>query len=496
MHCHDVPAGNWLAQAAALHGLGYGLAALFASDERQLRGAFGVYALFFHPREQALTMLRLPLAAEPPSFPSLTALYPGAAWYEREIYDLFGLLPEGHPDLRPLVLHHDPGCFPLRKDAPSNPSVPAGEAPPLPQASGEGLFETPVGPIHAGIIEPGHFRFTQAGETVLHLEARLFYTHRGVEKSLEGRTVRQALHGLERVCGACSVTHALAFCQAVESLCRLELPPRAALLRLVAGELERLYNHLGDLGNLCAGVGFHAGVSLGSRLKEDCQRWNERLTGHRFLRGWVVPGGLSRDLSAQEQRELLAFLLQLTTTAEEFLDLLDGHDALRQRTETTGILTHKAAADLGVVGPAGRASGLDVDLRRDLPYGAYRQLPPRVPVHKDGDVAARLWLRSEEVRDSLRLLCQALRQLPPGPVRLAVPDAPPAGGALGWAESPRGGEFVWLQTDAAGRIYRLFLRSASYPNWAAVPLTVPGNIIPDFPLINKSFELCYACLDR
>ena len=495
MQSHDVLPVNWQAQIAQLHGRDYQLSALFANDERALHGVYAIYAVFFQAQEQDLQLLRLPLSSACLSFPSITAIFPGAAWYEREIHDLFGLSPAGHPDLRPLVLHHARGVFPLRKDAGAA-IPPEGEAFSVPRASGDGLFETPVGPIHAGIIEPGHFRFTQAGENVLHLEARLFYTHRGVEKAMEGRTVSQALHGVERVCGACSVTHAMAFCQAIETLCHQEIPLRAAMLRLIACELERLYNHLGDMGNLCAGVGFHAGVSIGSRLKEDCQRWNERLTGHRFLRSWIVPGGVSRDISDKDQQELLQFLGQLEEKVKDFIDLLAGHDALSQRTETTGILAHKAALELGVVGPAARASGVDVDLRRDLPYGAYQTLLPRIPVRKEGDVAARLFLRADEAQESLLLLVQALRRLPAGPIQTPIPPLPPPGSALGWAESPRGGEFIWLQIDSSGHLSRLFLRSASYPNWMAVPLTVPGNIIPDFPLINKSFELCYACLDR
>ena len=235
-----------------------------------------------------------------PEVPSLTIAAPAANWHEREMQDLFGIVPIGHPDPRPLVVHDGwpRGLFALRKSFDGSRSVPvepAGEFPHL-VAEGEGVFEIPVGPIHAGIIEPGHFRFSSVGETVLHLDARLFYTHRGLEKRMEGLSPLDAFYVAERICGVCSVAHGLGYCEALEQIADADVPPRARLIRGVALELERLYNHVGDIGNVCAGAAFHYGTATGLRLKERLQQMNEQVAGNRFLRGLVVPGGVRLDL--------------------------------------------------------------------------------------------------------------------------------------------------------------------------------------------------------
>lgn len=361
---------------------------------------------------------------------------------------------------------------------------------------GEGVFEVPVGPIHAGIIEPGHFRFSQAGEQTINLDAKLFFTHRGIEKAVEGQPLNKAFYLAERICGACTVSHALSYSQAIENIAGLHAPLRAQYLRVVAAELERLYNHVGDVGNLCAGLGFAVGVSQGARLKEELLRLNELVTGNRFLRGLVTPGGVAMDITGEIADEILRMMQVLEIDFKEMLELMQENEAFLNRVNTTGILTKKAASDLGVVGVAARASGISSDMRRDVPYAAYREMDFKVPVHISGDVAARLWQRADETTQSVRIIRQALSKIPEGPIVVEIPAIKPFTSGLGWSESPRGGNLHWIMVGQQNTIYRYFVRSASYANWPAVAVAVPGNIIPDFPLINKSFELCYACIDR
>lgn len=478
----------------------YSLAAIFANDECVITGCFAIYYIFIGPNQWKGLKLSLK-KIEPLEFPSLTPLFPGAAWYEREIHDLFGLVPSGHPDLRPLVLHENwpRGLYPLRKDFRADTKVPAGNsAYPMARVHGEGIFEVPVGPIHAGIIEPGHFRFSQSGEQIINLDAKLFFTHRGIEKGVEGLPIEGALYQAERICGACSVSHAISYSQAIEEMATLSIPPRATYIRGLVAELERLYNHIGDIGNLCAGLGFSVGISHGAWLKELLMRLNEEIAGNRFLRGVVIPGGVRMDISRDFSREIQQKLADIEEKFGEMLELLRDNSAFLDRVNNTGILSRHAALDLGVVGVAARASGVNVDMRRDQPYGVYEKLKFTVPLHTSGDVAARLWIRAEEVEQSLQILRQILADLPSKGRELAVkiPPIKPYSSSLGWSESARGGNLHWLMVGEENRIYRYFVRSASYSNWPAVTVASPGNIIPDFPLINKSFELCYACLDR
>jgi len=473
------------------------LAAMFANDERSLCGHFALYCVFMSRDSQHITVLKA-LVAEQGQFPSLTPDIPAAAWYEREIHDLFGLTAVGHPDLRPLVNHENwPNhLHPMRKDFCMQEAAEADGDFPLPKVKGEGIFEVPVGPIHAGIIEPGHFRFSQAGENIINLEAKLFFTHRGIEKSVEGRTFEDAFYNVERVCGACTVSHAISYSQAVETLTGAKVPRRAQYLRVLAAELERLYNHIGDIGNLCAGLGFAPGTSHGARIKEQLMRLNESVAGNRFLRGMVIPGGVRMDITREMAFEVAATVARVQQDFNEVMGLLNKNDAFLDRVDTTGIVPLQAALDLSVVGVAARASGVNADMRRDYPYAAYGELDFKVPVCTSGDVAARLWVRVDEVAQSVRLIKQILSEMPEGLLQVALAAAKPFDSALGYSESPRGGNLHWVMAGENNTIYRLFIRSASYPNWPAVALAAPGNIIPDFPLINKSFELCYACLDR
>ncbi len=499
------------AVASELCGMGFSLATLVATDEEatadrdlKVRTIFEPGSGSPDPLPDVFVTVVVSLDPAHPAMPSLSVRIPSANWHEREAWDLFGIVFTGHPDPRPLVVHDGwpQGQYPLRKNFDARQRLPVEPAEEFPHlvVEGEGVFEVPVGPIHAGIIEPGHFRFSTAGEKMLNLEPRLFYTHRGLEKRVEGLAAADAFFVAERMCGVCSVAHGLGFCEAAEQIAEVEVPRRARFLRTVALEMERLYNHVGDVGNISAGASYHYGTSAGARMKEALQQVNERVSGNRFLRGLVTPGGVNFDLTD----ELIASIQQVVDRTEEALvdltDRIENNASVLDRLDTTGGLPRQVAADLGVTGIAARASGICRDARRDHPHGAYADEDgPRVRVmtREDGDVHARLILRTMEAHESMRLIRGLLSALPSGPLSVAFPDAlPPWGIGISAIESPRGASIHWLRSDGQGRIDRYHLRSASYANWPAVPRTVLNDIIPDFPLINKSFELCYSCTDR
>lgn len=470
---------------------------MVGTDERPNLGSFVLYYVFSFDQIGHFITVKTLIDEADPVFPSISVQVPAANWYEREVKDLLGLRALGHPDRRPLVLHGDwpEDQYPLRKDF-KGPALRQPDRETTMQYAGRDVTEIPVGPIHAGIIEPGHFRFGAVGDTVLHLEAKLFYTHRGIEKSSEGLPLSKALFTAERICGVCALSHAVAFAQAVESAAQVTLPPRALYLRTLLLELERLYNHIGDIGNMCAGFGFAVGISHGARLREQLQQLNEQLVGHRFLRGVIALGGLRFELASAEIRSVSAVLSQVEADFEQLAEIILSHEIAVDRMATTGVLSLEQARDLAVVGVAARASGYSVDIRRDHPYAAYRQVEFPVALQTAGDVLARFNVRVAEVKSSLLIIQQVIEQLPTGAIAVPIPPIKPYTQAMGWVESPRGEVCHWLMTGPEQTVFRYRIRSAAYSNWPAVPLTVPGNIVPDFPLINKSFELCYSCCDR
>lgn len=478
------------------------LAAMFGADETLRGGGLAIYCLFYNAEKRDLDVLKAEFpAGESLNYPCLTTILPAAAWYERELHDMFGFIPEGHPDLRPLVLHESfpEGFHPLRKQIPVNCQCRGKREYEMMTSSGEGLFEVPVGPIHAGIIEPGHFRFSQAGESMLQLDAKLFFTHRGIEKALEGKTVDEALPIIERICGACSVANTLSFCQAVEKLSASKVPYRAWLIRTLALEMERLYNHVGDTGNICAGVGFSPIISMGARLKEYLQQLNELIAGNRFLRGLIIPGGVAMDVEEKQLEEISDVLKEVEKVYADMVHIMWEQANFINRIRTTGIVRENTAFDLAMVGIGARASGIVRDSRRDMGFGIYDELDFDIVTETSGDVEARIKVRIGEVRESLKLVRQLISKLRRNAeTELAVDlgELRTLEGSWGISESPRGDNIHWLMLDENGRIDRSFIRSASYPNWPALTVAVQGDIIPDFPLINKSFELCYACIDR
>jgi len=401
-----------------------------------------------------------------------------------------------------LVLHDDwpHGLHPLRKDFDGRRPVARHPHPhePLTGVRGEGVMEVPVGPIHAGIIEPGHFRFGGVGELVFQLEARLFYTHRGIEKAAEGASVERVLFLAERICGACSLSHAVAYSQAIEELAECRPSPRARLIRSVLLELERLYNHIGDVANLCAGAALQLGVYQGGVLKERLQELNSAVAGHRYLFGVACPGGVRRDLDADAQERVRRETAAIEGEFRGYVDALLGTESFMDRLIGTGVLEHGLAGELGAVGVAARASGIARDVRASQPYAALRPGMVSPVVRTEGDVRARLLVRVDEALasfDLVRLLLRELADCGAEPLAAPVGALRPDSRAMSMVESPRGENVHWLMTGTRGEIARYRVRSASY-NWAVVPFAVAGNLLPDFPLINKSFELCYACLDR
>ena len=452
------------------------LAAMFGADETQRGGGLAIYCLFYNAQKRDLDVLKAEFPAEGPlNYPSLTTLLPAAAWYERELHDMFGFIPEGHPDLRPLVLHESfpEGFHPLRKEVAVDCQCHGHREYEMMTSSGEGLFEVPVGPIHAGIIEPGHFRFSQAGEAMLQLDAKLFFTHRGLEKALEGKTPLEAMTIIERICGACSVANTLSFCQAVEKL--------------------------SEAGNICAGVGFSPVISMGARMKEYLQQLNELIAGNRFLRGLIIPGGVTMDVEEKQLEEILNVLKEVESVYADMVHIMWEQANFVNRIRTTGIVRESTAFDLAMVGVGARASGMARDSRKDMGFGIYDEFDFDVVTETTGDVEARIKVRVGEVRESLKIVRQVISKLRRNAeVELAVDlgQLRTLEGSWGISESPRGDNIHWLMLDAEGRIDRSFIRSASYPNWPALTVAVQGDIIPDFPLINKSFELCYACIDR
>lgn len=477
---------------AALRELGADLILMAADDRRSVSGAFFVHYVFAHRAENWFLHASVPLDGARPELTSLAPLCYPASRFEREIRDLFGIALSGHPDPSPLVKHAfwPAGYYPLRKDASGADFSDDGQPFPFTQVGGEGVYEIPVGPVHAGVIEPGHFRFSVVGETVVNLRTRLYFTHKGTEKLFEGRTPADAVELAERVSGDTSVGHALAYCQAVEAAARADVPPRALLLRVILLELERLYNHIADLGAIANDTGFAVAHAHCYRIRERLLRLNKEITGSRLLRGVLTPGGLVADLAVPA--DLTAQVRAAVADFDEVVAICLSNTLLTDRLEGTGELDTELAKDHGALGYVGRASGLDIDARRDHPFAAYPQLSFHVPVFASGDVQARTSIRVQEVRESVTLIDQACRALPSGPVRTAVPRPDGFAAAFGIVEGWRGRIVHWVMAGEDGTWHRVKIVDPSFFNWPALSYALEGNIVPDFPLCNKSFNQSYS----
>ncbi|MEO3874801.1 NADH-quinone oxidoreductase subunit C [Nonomuraea sp. B12E4] len=462
---------------------GHRLALVSAQQEAH---GFSVTYLFLAPDPDRRSELRLHLPSGDPTVPSIAALSFPAGRFEREMHDLYGITPLDHPLPRRLVRHHHwpRGWYPMRADAGPPPAFGDPEGPyPFVTVEGPGVYEIPVGPVHAGLIEPGHFRFSVVGETILKLKARLWFVHKGIEKLFQGRSLADGLPLAERVSGDTTVGHALAYCLAVEEATGTDVPQEAQHGRAVLLELERLYNHVTDLGALCNDVAHGILHAQAGRIREQLLRINDDVSGHRLLRGAITIGGLALRALPDPAR-----LAAIAADVAEITALALGHTVVADRFTGTAILAHQAARDLGTLGYVARASGLDRDARRDHPFIDLG--PFSSAVCTGGDVLARFQVRADEIAASVELITRLLGGLSPGEV-----NGPPADGAssgVGIVEGWRGTITHRVQLAADGTLTRVKIVDPSFFNWPALPIALDGAIVPDFPLVNKSFNLSYA----
>jgi Ni,Fe-hydrogenase III large subunit len=423
------------------------------------------------------------------TFPSLGALHPPAIRLERAVHDLFGLTPVGALDERPWL---DLGFWGVEQPLGATRAAVAPHAPYvfLP-VEGENLHQIPVGPVHAGIIEPGHFRFTANGETVVRLEQRLGYVHKGIESLMAGASLEQAARLAGRTSGDSTVAYALAFAHAIEAALDVAVPSRASYLRVLMAELERLANHFGDIGAICNDASFSIMHAQCGILRERTLRAADACFGHRLMMDRVVPGGIAQDLGADGMAAVNTLLAEVRRVFPRLVALYDNTASLQDRTAQTGILRSDYARQFGAGGYVGRASGRAFDARKVLRYPPFGELSFEVPTRDDGDVNARVWIRIEEVEQSLSLIEQVVRQLPDGAIKA---DAKPAGEireGLGFAEAFRGDVLAWVRLDGE-RVARCHLRDPSWFQWPLLEVVIEGNIVADFPLCNKSFNCSYS----
>ncbi|MFI4869078.1 MAG: Ni,Fe-hydrogenase III large subunit [Steroidobacterales bacterium] len=425
-------------------------------------------------------------------YPGLQDLFPVASRLQRAAADLSGAV-SSDPDTRPWLRHGGwpAGFHPLR-DAPVPPAPTAAPDYAFVRVEGEGVHEIAVGPVHAGIIEPGHFRFSVVGEKVLRLEQRLGYVHKGIERRFSELTLSQGHRLAARICGDSAVAYSWAYCQAAEGLAAIEPPARAHWLRALALELERIANHLGDLGALANDAGFAFGLAQFSRLKELLLRATEQALGQRYLMDFIVPGGTRGDLRGAAPALLLGCIGQLSAEAQRLREILDDHAGVRDRWVGAGLVSPTLARRLGLIGLAGRASGQAYDLRTDLPHAPYDKLMPRKSVRSGGDVAARVGVRFDELFESCRLVREILERAPAGAHAAAFVEPLDAGFALGLIEGWRGPVLIGLAAGERGSIRRCHAHDPSWQNWPVLEHAIIDNIVPDFPLINKSFNLSYS----
>jgi Ni,Fe-hydrogenase III large subunit/Ni,Fe-hydrogenase III component G len=465
-----------------------------AEDRRQHAGCWVLHYVFGHAGQHWLVHAEVNLLDVPgPAIPSLAPhLYP-ASRFEREIRDQFGITFEGHPDPRPLVRHAfwPEDYHPLRRGEPFRDGfVDDGRSFPFMPVGGEGVYEIPVGPVHAGVIEPGHFRFSVLGETIITMKSRLYFTHKGTEKLFEGRTASAGTELAERISGDTSVGHAVAYAQAIETATGTCVPDRAHHIRVLLLELERLYNHVADVGAIANDTGFALAYAHCYRIREDLLRLNRELTGSRLLRGLVIPGGTAREVNPRV--DVLARLHAAVMDFEEIVDACMQNTMLVDRLENTGVLDREAATAYGVTGYVGRASGFDVDARRDFPFAAYGALTFTVPVLTGGDVKARTLIRIEEVRQSVALIRQVWPAVREGTLASPLGRAEAFRPALGIVEAWRGRIVHLVVLNEEGRIHRLKVVDPSFFNWPALSRALVDAIVPDFPLCNKSFNQSYS----
>ncbi|MHB8301921.1 MAG: hydrogenase large subunit [Acidobacteriaceae bacterium] len=487
---------QWLQTTEALHASGARFLTLWGADDRDRDGGFRIYAAYLMP-DSVMVLEHAIADAVAPSYPSIAALFPAALRMQSAVHDLLGI-STGGTDTRGWLRHGGwpETLSPLRRDVDGSQQYPIASAPyPFISVEGDGVHEIAVGPVHAGTIEPGHFRFSVVGEKVLRLEERLGYTHKGVAKLFENTSQQNGHRLAARVSGDSAVAFSWAYCAALESIAETLCPARAIILRALALEQERLANHLGDLGALGNDAGFAFGLTHFSRLKEDLLRANTVAFGARYLLDYVVPGGVAVDLTADARCLLLDLYDALGPSVNQMRSIYDEHAGLQDRFREAGRLEQATAEKLGAIGLVARASGISCDLRVDHPWTPYDSFVPNLIVQPGGDVAARVQVRFDEILESLRL-CRALLSGPPKEaIQTSVPVAAPDLLGIGLIEGWRGPVMIALETGPNGAIRRCHAHDPSWQNWPLIEYAVLGNIVPDFPLINKSFNLSYSGQD-
>ena len=480
------------------------IGAALRAGELELLGEWGdeeqVHCALREPAGQLLCIATVDAADG--ALPSLAQMHAPGLRLERAASDLYGLRFIGLPDQRPWLDHGRwplqrplarellPPLMPDRSDSAARPAAPYVFLP----AEGPGLHQIPVGPVHAGIIEPGHFRFTASGETVVRLEERLGYVHRGLERQLIGRRIPDAAPLAARVSGDSTVAYSLAFARAIEQALQLQVPPRAQWLRGIMAELERIANHLGDIGAICNDASFALLHTEYAILREHALRACAEAFGHRLMMDRIIPGGVATDLSAGGVAAILQFTARLEREFSELVELYENTASLQDRTVGTGVLTTALAAQFAAGGYVGRASGRAFDARRALPYPPYDELKVRTFTRTQGDVDARVWIRILEVQESVRWLQAAIAALPPGRLCADLPASSSAGSPESTAlvEGFRGDVLVYVRLTDTLTLERCHLRDPSWFQWPLLEAAISGNIVADFPLCNKSFNCSYA----
>ena len=485
-----VTARQWRETAQGVLDQGGRLIAIWGDDQRDHGNDFAVHAAF--SMRAGLLWITLPAQSV---FPDLGDLFPAAERMQRSVFDMLGVAAEGARDARPWLRHASwpRHAHPLRHDFdPGHPTPGARDDYAFVSVEGDGVHEIPVGPVHAGIIEPGHFRFSVLGERVLRLEERLAYTHKGIEKRFEQMPLSEGVRLASRISGDSTVAYAWAYSMAAEAAAEVTVPARAAWLRALCLERERVANHLGDLGFIGNDAGLAFGLSQFSRLKEDWLRTSMAAFGHRYLMDAIIPGGMARDLDSAHRARMALEFQAVDRDVARLKAIYEDHSGLQDRFINCGKVAPELAARMGLTGLAGRASAQAWDLRVQFAAAPYDQLEVRMATHRNGDVAARVIVRFEEVQESLRLLRAILDKLPDGPHCTALPAVPEGRRGVGWVEGWRGEVMIALEAGAQGRIARCHPHDPSWQNWPVLEHAVIGNIVPDFPLINKSFNLSYS----
>lgn len=486
-----VDAQQWRTACRQVREKGGRLVALWAADNSDRGAGYALHAAL--TVRSGLLVIALPMARD--RYPDVSDIFPAADRMQRAVRDLFGLGADNAADRRKWLRHAawPEDVFPLRKSFDARQSFPNGvDRYPFVKVEGEGVHEIPVGPVHAGTIEPGHFRFSIVGEGVLRLEERLGYKHKGIEKRFESMTLAEGAKLAGRISGDSTVAYAWAYAMAVESVTGVVPPPRALWLRALLLERERVGQHLWDLGFLGNDAGLAFGLAQFSRLREDWLRTNHALFGHRYLMDAVVPGGVARDVHPESVAHMRSEMENIAGAVAELKNIYDEHAGLQDRFIGCGRVKPDLADRMGLTGLAGRASAVAWDLRVQFPPAPYDEFDVRMATHRNGDVAARVTVRFEEITESLRLIDLILSGLPGGDLAAPLAEAPENALGIGWVEGWRGEILVALETGTENRIRRLHPHDPSWQNWPLLERAVLGNIVPDFPLINKSFNLSYS----